>query len=155
MYFMKNLSKSKLMTSYGQRIVNIKQFFYLLKVLTIITSVCLFIVSCSKNDDINKHLSVDISELDFSQEEEKFFNILINDSEEWYFEANDLERYYGVNMANVKDFTIEPTWGKGKSKVSVKLRNKIYESYFVDLKIKIVGKNNHINVKLKANYNNE
>jgi hypothetical protein len=71
--------------------------------------------------------------------------------DEWHLEADGLEHYFGPNMADVRDFTVEPASGKGKTKVSVTLNNELTENYVVDLKV--VGKNNQAVVKLNAGAN--
>jgi hypothetical protein len=68
--------------------------------------------------------------------------------DEWHLEAEGLERYFGGNMADVKDFTVDPASGKGKTNVVITLRNELTGSYATDLKV--VGKNNQVTVKLNA-----
>jgi hypothetical protein len=133
-----------------------KQMYYLTGGLVVVTVVCFLLVSCNKNEDIEKaddeKLSVDKTELSFMQKDEsKNFYVSIDDTKEWYLEADGLERYFGPNMADVRDFTIEPVSGKGKTEISVTLRNEPAESYIVDLKI--VETNNQVIVKLRANAN--
>jgi hypothetical protein len=123
-----------------------------MKKLTLLLVIGIFSVvftSCDKEDkpeDIK--IGVDETELSFTQKEEiKEFNISYPD--EWHLEAEGLELYICPDMADVKDFTVAPVWGKGNAKVSVTLRNEITESYAIDLKV--VGGNDTVVVKLKAN----
>ena len=128
-----------------------KQIYYSIGRLVVFTVVCFFLsVSCNKNENSEEKLRVDKTELAFIQKDEsKNFYIFINDTEEWHLEADGLEHYIGPNMADVRDFTIEPVSGKGKTKISVTLKNEPAESSIADLKV--VGKNNHVIVKLRAN----
>ena len=121
---------------------------YLTIRLLAVSMLCVLITSCSKEPvPDNSMISVEKTELVFSQKgESKEFDILYPN--EWSIEAEGLEFYYGINMANIKDFTIQPISGKGNTKVVVELKNKVTESYSVDLKI--AGKNNHVTIKLNA-----
>ncbi|MDR2287133.1 MAG: hypothetical protein LBE04_06630 [Prevotellaceae bacterium] len=115
-----------------------------------LTILLCFASSCSKDEDstqVNEVLEVDQSELTFTQTgESKEFTVLY--AGEWYFEATGLEGYYGLDKADVKDFTIEPASGKGNTKVTVTLKNDLTESY--DVALKVVTANNQLIVKLKA-----
>jgi hypothetical protein len=71
--------------------------------------------------------------------------------DEWHLEAEGLSVYYGVNMADVRDFTIAPVSGKGNIKVTVTLKAEQIENYVVDLKV--ISGNDTAIVKLKANAN--
>jgi hypothetical protein len=94
-----------------------------------------------------EEISVDQSELTFTQNgESKEFSVIYTG--EWHFEATGLERYYGSNKADVKDFTVEPVSGKGKTQVTVTLKNNPTENY--DIALKIVTENRYRTVKLKA-----
>ncbi|MDR3266413.1 MAG: hypothetical protein LBT24_02460 [Tannerella sp.] len=134
-----------------------KQKYYLLGGLLLVTVICLLLAGCEKKEEVEKvsddeKMSVDKTELTFTQKgENKEFNVSCDGTEEWHLEADGLERYIGPNMADVKDFTIEPVSGMGKTKVSVTLNSELTGSYVVDLKV--VGKNNQEVVKLKANVN--
>ncbi|MDR1603155.1 MAG: hypothetical protein LBS42_12120, partial [Tannerella sp.] len=89
-----------------------KQMYYLAGGLAIIAVVCFLPASCSKNEE----LSVDKTELTFTQKDEnKEFTVSCNGMDEWHLEAEGLERYFGGNMADVKDFTVDPASGKGKT----------------------------------------
>ncbi|GHT43794.1 hypothetical protein AGMMS49965_18310 [Bacteroidia bacterium] len=117
---------------------------YLLSGLLVATSS----VSCDKKDDPNDNkISVDKTELSFAQKGEREM-FAISCIGEWHLEALDFGHYYGPNMGDVKDFTLEPAWGKGNTTVSVTLNNVIAESYTVDLKV--MGGNDSIVVKLNA-----
>jgi hypothetical protein len=125
--------------------------YYILGGLAIIAVVCFLLTSCDKNENVeqmtNDKVSVDKTELAFTQKDEnKVFNLSCMD--EWHLEADGLSVYYGTNMADVKDFTIEPVAGKGNIKITVTLKNELTESYIADLKV--VGKSNQVIVKLKA-----
>lgn len=125
--------------------------YYLAGGIAVIAIVCFLCSSCSKNEDIEKisddKVSVDKTDLVFSQKDEsQLFNLFCLD--EWHLEAEELNVYYGSNMADVRDFTITPISGKGNIKVSITLKAEPSENYVVDLKV--VGKNNQVLVKLKA-----
>jgi hypothetical protein len=127
-----------------------KKIYYLAVGLMFIVILCFVVISCSKDKDterVDEKIDVDQSELTFTQKgESKDFNVFCTN--EWHFEATGLEGYYGPNMADVKDFTIEPASGTGNTKVTVTLKNDLTESY--DVPLKIVTENNHIILKLKA-----
>jgi hypothetical protein len=126
-----------------------KRIYYLLGGLMFIVTLCC-VIGCSKDKDserVDEIINVDQSELTFTQKgESKDFSISC--TSEWHFEATGLEGYYGPNMADVKDFTLEPASGKGTTKVTVTLKNELTESY--DVALKVVTANNNIIVKLKA-----
>lgn len=113
-----------------------------------VSALCVLIASCSKEPaPDNSIISVENTELVFSQKNEsKEFNISYPG--EWSIVAEGLDIYYGVNAANIKDFTIHPISGEGNTKVVVELKAEVTESYSVDLKI--TGKNNHVIVKLNT-----
>ncbi|MDR0734001.1 MAG: hypothetical protein LBF08_08115 [Dysgonamonadaceae bacterium] len=129
-----------------------QQIYYLLGGLTIVAVLCFLPVSCDKKEDIrDDNISADKTELIFSEtdNENKEFNISCDG--EWHLEADELSLYYGVNMASIRDFTIEPVFGKGNTKMTVALKDErpeITENYEVDLKV--VGGSNQVVVKLKA-----
>jgi hypothetical protein len=130
-----------------------KQMYYILGGIAIIAVICFIMTGCDKKENIEQiiddKVSVDKTELIFTEKDESIgFNVSCDEAAEWYLEAEGLEGYFGPNMADIRDFTIEPTSGKGKIKVSVKLRNELTESYVVDLKV--VGKSNQVVVKLKV-----
>ncbi|MDR0681866.1 MAG: hypothetical protein LBG15_08490 [Dysgonamonadaceae bacterium] len=107
------------------------------------------LVSCNKEKTVEKleEISVDQSELTFTQKDESK-ELNVSYTGEWHFEATGLEGYYGPNKADVKDFTIEPASGKENTKVTVTLKNDLTESYDVDLKV--VTESSSVTVKLKA-----
>lgn len=118
--------------------------------------VCFLLTGCDNRENIeqisDEKVSVDKTELVFTEKDESIgFNILCDETAEWHLEADGLSVYYGPNMADIKDFTVEPVSGKGNIKVSVTLRNELTESYEVDLRV--VGKNSQAAVKLRANTN--
>jgi hypothetical protein len=123
---------------------------YLSGGLIIIAILCFIPVGC-KDEDTEKtkveEISVDQSDLTFSQKGESS-EFTVSCIGEWRFEATGLEGYYGPNIADVKDFTIEPASGKGNTKVKVTLKNELTESY--DVALKVVTENNQVIVKLKA-----
>jgi hypothetical protein len=123
-----------------------KQMDYSASGLAIIAVVYFLLVSCNKI--VDEKLSIDKTELTFTQKDErKEFLVSCEGEEEWRFEAEGLERYFGGNMADVRDFTVEPVSGKGKTRVFVTLRNEPVGSYTIDLKA--IGKNNQVIIKLK------
>jgi hypothetical protein len=109
-----------------------------------------FATGCSKGEDserVDEIINVDQSELTFTQKGE-IKELSVSCTGEWHFEATGLEGYYGSDMADVKDFNLNPASGKGNTKVTVTLKNDLTESY--DIALKVVTKSNHIIVKLKA-----
>jgi hypothetical protein len=132
-----------------------KQMYCLLGVLAIIVVMCSLFASCNKNEDIekvsDKEISVDKTELTFTEKDEsKELMIFCDDAEEWHLEAEGLERYIGPNGASVKDFTIVPAWGKGSSKLSITIINKLSESYEITLYVVRNGDNQKTTVRLKS-----
>lgn len=119
-----------------------------------IAVVCFLLTGCDKQENIEQitddKVSVDKMELTFTQKDEnKVFSLFCTD--EWHLEADGLSAYYGPNMADLKDFTVEPVSEKGNIKVTVTLKAEPTESYTVDLNV--VGKSNQAVVKLRANTN--
>ena len=123
--------------------------YYIIATVAVLLCVCLLLAGCEKKDDADK-VRVDSSELTFSHKESREFNISCTD--EWHIEADGLDRYYGGNMADVRDFTIEPASGMGTTKVTITLRDEPAENY--DVVLKIIGKNNQATLKLIALANN-
>jgi hypothetical protein len=126
-----------------------KKLYCLLGGLMFIVVSC-FVTGCSKDEDskrVDEVIDVDQSELTFTQKgESKEFSISCTG--EWHFEATGLEGYYGPNMADVKDFNLNPASGDGNTTVTVTLKNDLTENY--DVALKIVTESNHIIIKLKA-----
>ncbi|MDR2690754.1 MAG: hypothetical protein LBB73_00380 [Dysgonamonadaceae bacterium] len=129
-----------------------KQMYCLARGIAVIAVVYFLPASCDKKEDFSKkEISIDRTELTFSKEdsENKEFNVSCDG--EWHIEADSLSMYYGVNMANVRDFTITPVSGKGNATVTVSLKNErpeITESYTVELNI--IGKDSQTTLTLKA-----
>jgi hypothetical protein len=129
-----------------------KQMYYILGGLVIITVVCFLMTGCDKNEKgSDKDISVDKAELTFTQKDEsKELMIFCDDTEEWHLEAEGLERYIGPNGASVKDFSFVPAWGKGNSKLSITVTNNLSENYEIILYIVRNEDNQKAAVKLKA-----
>jgi hypothetical protein len=112
-------------------------------------TLCLLSVRCSKQEPIVivEEVKVNRDELTFTQKGDvgEFF---VSYSGEWSVQAEGLEVYYGVNMASVRDFTIEPASGKGNGNVRVSLNHDLTESYEVVLTV--VGKDSQATVTLRA-----
>jgi hypothetical protein len=128
-----------------------KKIHYLSGGLMVVAILCFLLVSCKKEEDSKKikveEISVDQSDFTFTQKDENR-EFTVSCAGEWHFEATGWEGYYGPNMADVKDFNIEPASGKGNTKVKVILKNELTESY--DVALKVVTENNQVIVKLKA-----
>jgi hypothetical protein len=94
-----------------------------------------------------EEINVEQPELTFTQNgESKKFSVIYTGK--WRLEATGLERYYGPDKADVRDFTVEPVSGKGNTQVTVTLKNDLTESY--DVALKVVTENSHLTIKLKA-----
>ena len=122
---------------------------YLLIGISVGLILCVFTTSCGEDHKEldNNMMRVEKTELTFSQiPESKEFNISYPD--EWYIEAEGLERYYGIDIASLRDFIIYPTSGKGNAKITIELKNEITENYSIDLKV--IGKDTQAVVKIKA-----
>jgi hypothetical protein len=115
------------------------------------TLLCFILVGCKKDEDSEKikidEINIDQSELTFTQKNESG-DFTVSCTGEWHVEATGLEGYFGLNIAGVKDFTIDPASGKGNTKVTVTLENELTESY--DVPLKVITENNQVIIKLKA-----